>query len=55
MNFERKPQPRLIRCGFAAAAIAMTLALGSFIDGLARHYPAEAAQLAQKSVLIAKR
>ena len=55
MNYELTSQSRLIRCGLAAAAIAMTLALGSGIDGLARHYPAQAAELAQKSVLIAKR
>ena len=54
MNYERKSQPRLIRCGLAAAALAMTLALGSFIDGLARHYPAESSQLAQKSIMIVK-
>jgi len=55
MNLERKPQPRVIRCAFAIAAFTMTLILAAFIDGLAKHYPDEAAQLAQKSVLIAKR
>ena len=44
-----------IRCGFAAAAIVMTLAVAAIIDGLAKHYPSEANQLAQHSVVIAKR
>ena len=48
MNFERKPQPRWIRCSFAVAAALPLMSL-------ARHYPDEAAQLAQKSLLMAKR
>jgi len=44
-----------IRCGFAAAAIVMTLAVAAIIDGLAKHYSGEANQLAQQSVVIAKR
>jgi hypothetical protein len=44
-----------LRCGFAAAAIVMTLAVAAIIDGLAKHYPGEANQLAQQSVVIAKR
>ena len=44
-----------VRCGFAAAAIVMTLAVAAIIDGLAKHYSGEANQLAQQSVVIAKR
>ena len=55
MNFERKPQTRLIRCTFAAAAVAVTLALGSFIDGLARHYSGESSQLAQRTIMLVGR
>ena len=55
MNFEHKPQSRVIRCAFAAAAVAMTLALGSFIDGLARHYEGENSQLAQKNIMVVRR
>lgn len=44
-----------VRCGLGAAAIVMTLALATIIDGLAKHYPGEANQLAQQSVVIAKR
>ena len=44
-----------VRCGLGAAAIVMTLALAAIIDGLAKHYPGEANQLAQQSVVIAKR
>ena len=44
-----------VRCGCAAAAIVMTLAVAAIIDGLARHYPGEANQLAQQSVVVAKR
>jgi hypothetical protein len=44
-----------VRCGCAAAAIVMTLAIAAIINGLATHYPGEANQLAQKSVVIARR
>jgi hypothetical protein len=45
----------MVRFGFAAAAIVMTLGLAAFIDGLAKHYADEGSQLAQQSVVIAKR
>jgi hypothetical protein len=44
-----------VRCGCAAAAIVMTLAIAAIINGLATHYPGEANQLAQQSVVIARR
>ena len=44
-----------VRCGLAAAAIVMTLAVAAIIDGLARHYPSDANELAQQSTVIAKR
>jgi hypothetical protein len=44
-----------VRCGCAAAAIVMTLAIAAIINGLATHYPGEANQLAQQTVVIAKR
>lgn len=55
MNFDRKPRTRLIRCVFAAAAITMTFALGSFIDSLARHYSGEPAQVAQRTIMLVGR
>ena len=45
----------MVRFGFAAAAIVMTLGLAAFINGLAKHYADEGSQLAQQSVVIAKR
>jgi hypothetical protein len=45
----------LVRFGFAAAAFVMTLGLAAIIDGLARHYSVEGSQLAQQSVMIARR
>jgi hypothetical protein len=44
-----------VRCGLGAAAILMTLVLAALIDGLAKYHPGEANQLAQKSVVVAKR
>lgn len=44
-----------VRCGFAAAAVVMTLGIALLIDGLARHYPGEANQLAQKTIVVARR
>ena len=44
-----------VRCGLGAAAIVMTLALAAIIDGLAKHYPGEAGQLAQRAVVVAQR
>jgi|GEM_PF-1764284 len=55
MIYERKPQSRLIRGVLAAGAAAVTLALAAMIDGLAKHYPAESAQMAQKPVVVAQR
>lgn len=34
-----------VRCGLAAAAIVMTLAVAVIIDALAKHYPVEASRL----------
>jgi len=44
-----------VRCGLGAAAIVMTLALAAIIDGLAKHYPGDASQLAQRTVVVAQR
>ena len=44
-----------VRCGFAAAAIVMTLGIAVLIDGLARHYPGDGTQLAQRPVVVAQR
>jgi len=55
MNYESVPHARLTRCGLALAAILVTTLLGSAIDGLAKHYPAESTQAAQTPALLAKR
>jgi hypothetical protein len=55
MNYESMPHARLTRCGLALAAILVTTLFASGIDGLAKHYPAESTQAAQKPVLLAKR
>jgi hypothetical protein len=44
-----------VRCGCAAAAIVMTLAIAAIINGLATHYPAEAEQLAQRALVVSQR
>ena len=44
-----------VRCGCAAAAIVMTLAIAAIIDGLARHTPGDSDQLAQRAVVMAQR
>jgi hypothetical protein len=44
-----------VRCGFAAAAILMTFAVAAIIDGLARHYPGSADQLAHRPVIVTQR
>jgi hypothetical protein len=44
-----------LRCGCAAAAIVMTLAIAAIIDGLARHTPGDGDQLAQRPVVMAQR
>lgn len=44
-----------VRCGFAAAAVVMTLAIAAILDGLARHYTVEGLQLAQQPVVMARR
>jgi hypothetical protein len=43
-----------VRCGCAAAAIVMTLAIAAIINGLATHYPGEAEQLAQRAVVVSQ-
>ena len=55
MNYEPRPHAHLTRCGFALVAILVTTLLGTGIDGLAKHYPAESMQAAQKPALLAKR
>lgn len=55
MNYEPMPHASLTRCGLALAAILVTTLLGSGIDGLAKHYPAESTQAAQTPALLAKR
>lgn len=55
MNYQPTPHANLNRCGFALAAILVTTLLGSGIDGLAKHYPAESTQAALKPALLAKR
>ena len=44
-----------VRCGFAAGAVVMTLAIAVIIDGLATHYTVEGLQLAQQPVVMARR
>jgi hypothetical protein len=44
-----------IRCGFAAAAVVMTLCIAVLIEGLARYAPGDAHQLAQRPVAVAQR
>ncbi len=44
-----------VRCGFAAAAIVMSLGIALLIDGLARHYSGDATQLAQRPAVMAQR
>jgi hypothetical protein len=44
-----------VRCGFAAGAIVMTLAIAAILDGLATHYTVEGLQLAQQPVVMARR
>jgi hypothetical protein len=44
-----------VRCGFAAAAVVMTLGIAVIIDGLARYTPGDANQFAQQPVAVAQR
>lgn len=55
MIYERKPQSRITRGVLAAGAAAVTLALAAMIDGLAKHYPTESAQMAQRPAVVAQR
>ncbi len=54
-HLQTRSKPRSLRCGFAAGAVVMTLAIAAIIDGLATHYTVEGLQLAQQPVVMARR
>jgi hypothetical protein len=54
MNASYNPTRPMLRCAFAAVAVAVTLSIGGLLDALAQHYSTEGQQLAaKKPVMVA--